>query len=286
MKAYPIITGAAAFAIAFGLLAPTAARATDGITAVYSRASDDYVRATLSDGSFLSEAYAFGKGGYYGACIRDATIDNLSFMDVAHAIAGPLATRNYLPSRDPNSTRLLIMVYWGATDGSMDLSSLNIAKGGRWRGNGAAPYAGIYAGGQWGPASLVWGPSSTQAQMTDARNAALLGYSDELAQQGTRARRERGDLIEEIEFSRYFVVLMAYDFQLMWKHNQHKLLWEARFSVREQGNDFAMALPAMAQYASEYFGKDSHGLLRTRVPDGRIYMGDPTVIDYLVASDK
>jgi len=286
MKTYPIITGAATFAIAFGLLAPTAARAADGITAVYSRASDDYVRATVSDGSFLSEAYAFGKGGYYGACIRDATIDNLSFMDVAHAIASPLATQNYLPSRDPNNTRLLIMVYWGATDGSMDLSSLNIATGRRGRGNGAGPYAGDYGGGQWSLASLVWGPSSTQAQMTDARNAALLGYIDELAQQGTKARRERGDLIEEIEFSRYFVVLMAYDFQLMWKHNQHKLLWEARFSVREQGNDFAVALPAMAQYASEYFGKDSHGLLRTRVPDGRIYMGDPTVIDYLVASDK
>ena len=286
MKTCPIVTGAATFAIAFGVLAPTAARAADGITAVYSRASDDYIRATLSDGSFLSEAYAFGKGGYYGACIRDATIDNLSFMDVAHAIAGPLATQNYLPSKDPNSTRLLIMVYWGATDGSMDLSSLNIATGRRGRGNGAGPYAGDYGGGQWSLASLVWGPSSTQAQMTDARNAALLGYSDELAQQGTKARRERGDLIEEIEFSRYFVVLMAYDFQLLWKQKKHKLLWETRFSVNERHNQFDRALPVMARYASRYFGEDSRGLLRTGVPEGKVEVKEPTLIEFLTGTNK
>jgi hypothetical protein len=286
MKSCPIVTGAATVAIAIGLLSPAAARAADGITAVYSRASGDYTRTTLADGSFQSETYAFGKGGYYGAAIRDATIDNLSFMDVAHAIAGPLATQGYLSSRDPNATRLLIMVYWGATDGSMDFGSLNIATGRHGRGNGAGPYGGEYAGGAWGLSSFLWGPSSTQAQMTDARNAALLGYSEGLADQGSRARRERGDLLEEIEFSRYFVVLMAYDFPQMWRHRQHKLLWEARFSVREQGNDFAAALPAMAQYASEYFGKDSHGLLRTRVPDGRIYMGDPTVIEYLFEPER
>jgi hypothetical protein len=114
-----------------------------------------------------------------------------------------------------------------------------------------------------------------------SRNASILGYMDELNQQGSKARRERSDLLNEVGYSRYFVVLMAYDFQLMWKHKQHKLLWESRFSVRDQGNDFTVALPAMAKYASDYFGQDSHGLLRTRVPDARIYIGDPTIIGYL-----
>jgi hypothetical protein len=67
----------------------------------------------------------------------------------------------------------------------------------------------------------------------------------------------------------------------MWKEKKHKLLWESRFSVREQGNDFTRALPAMAEYAGQYFGRDSHGLLRTHVPDGRIDVGDPTVIEFL-----
>ena len=55
---------------------------------------------------------------------------------------------------------------------------------------------------------------------------------------------------------------MAYDFQLLWKEKKHKLLWETRFSVRENRNDFGKALPAMSQYASRYFGQDTHGLIR------------------------
>jgi len=272
------------------LIALPPAHSMEGITAVYSRASADYVRAMLPDGSRQSEAYAFGEGGYHGAAIRDETIDYMTFADVARAIARPLAGQDYVPAKDPNTTRLLIMVYWGATDGAADFSSLNIASAhgnrGRSRGNGAWDYASVFTGGTWGLGNGWWGSGSTQAAMTDTRNASILGYADELTRFGSAANRERGDLISEVEFSRYFVVLMAYDFQLMWRHNQRKLLWESRFSIREQGNDFTVALPAMAQYAAVYFGRDSHGLLRTRVPDGRIYMGDPTLIEFLTDARK
>jgi len=122
--------------------------------------------------------------------------------------------------------------------------------------------------------------------MTDARNAALLGYSDELAQQGTRARRERGDLIEEIEFSRYFVVLMAYDFQLMWKQKKHKLLWETRFSIRQRHHEFDRDLPVMAQFASQYFGQDSHGLVHEKIPLGRVDVGEPKSLGEVGAPSK
>jgi hypothetical protein len=257
------------------------ARAADGITAVYSRVSDDYSRATLPNGSFESETFAFGDGGYYGAAIRDNTIDNLTFTDVARTISGALADKSYVAGRDPSATKLLIMVYWGATNGSMDFSTLRGALGGAGRGGRGEAFGTGYAGSGWGIGAEAFGAPSTLGQMTDTRNAGLLGYTDELNLRGSKARRERHDLLNEVEYSRYFVVLMAYDFQLMWKHKEHKLLWETRFSVREQGNDFTVALPAMAKYASDYFGQDSHGLLRTRVPDARIYMGDPTIIGYL-----
>jgi len=60
----------------------------------------------------------------------------------------------------------------------------------------------------------------------------------------------REDLVDDIEHNRYFVVLMAYDFQVLWKQRKHKLLWETRFSIREQGNDFEKVLPAISRYAS------------------------------------
>jgi hypothetical protein len=248
--------------LALALLAPPPSplRADEGITAVFARASDDYVRQRQPDGSFERESYAFGKGGYLPAPVRDGTIDSLGYMDIARTLAVPLGAQNYVPAADPGSARLLIMVYWGQTYGSMDNIGVNYLMNGR---------------------DAVVLESSTQRAMTDHRNAEILGYAGELGQYGMKANYGRGDLESEIEYGRYFVVLMAYDFQALWKDRKHRLLWETRFSVRELGNDFTVVLPAMAKYASPFFGQDSHGLLRTKVPDGRIDVGDPTIIGYL-----
>ena len=90
----------------------------------------------------------------------------------------------------------------------------------------------------------------------------------------------------EIEQNRYFVVLMAYDFQLLWKQKKHRLLWEARFSVNEQHNQFDKALPAMAQYAARYFGQPTNGLIRQRLLNDRVDIGEPTLIQYLSGPKK
>jgi hypothetical protein len=91
----------------------------------------------------------------------------------------------------------------------------------------------------------------------------------------TALKGRRDDLIAEIEDNRYFVVLMAYDFQMLWKQKKNKLLWETRFSIRERGNDFGKILPAVAQYASQYFGQDSKGLVRQPLPEGHVEVGEP-----------
>jgi hypothetical protein len=36
----------------------------------------------------------------------------------------------------------------------------------------------------------------------------------------------------------------------------------------------------MAQDASRYFGRDSKGLVRERLPDTRVILGDPKVLGY------
>ncbi len=131
-------------------------------------------------------------------------------------------------------------------------------------------------------ATVLLNMENHQHDATDFKNAAMLGYDAagvigtdyglELRRTPQRVRRD--ELISEIEENRYFVVLMAYDFQLMWKHKKHKLLWETRFSISERRNQFDKALPVMAQYASRYFGQDSRGLMRTRVPEGRVEIGE------------
>jgi hypothetical protein len=112
----------------------------------------------------------------------------------------------------------------------------------------------------------------------DAQNAAMLGYDAWLntstTLQGTPLSHRRDDLVDELEHDRYFVVVMAYDFQAMWKQKQHKLLWETRFSVRQQGLEFDKQLQAISFNAAQYFGKDSHGLVHMAMPEGHVAVGD------------
>jgi hypothetical protein len=121
--------------------------------------------------------------------------------------------------------------------------------------------------------------------LLDARNASLLGYDTELdlavEYKGTPLEFRRRDIVDELEHRRYFVVLMAYDFQMMWRKKKAKLLWETRYSVREQGNDFGKQLAAMTQDAAGYFGRNSGGLIRKSLPEGHVDIGEGKVLDYV-----
>ena len=248
------------------VITPSArASAVGDITAVCSRVSDDYIRAKLPNGSFEVETYAFGEGGLWGGPMSDPSIDNLKFIDVARTVAVPLAGQNYQPARDPNTTRLLIMVYWGTTAGTVESPKTIDPK--------------------HDPEEMMM--FREQLDRDDFQNALLLGY-DAAGVIGTdygrhllltALRRKTADLMDEIEDNRYFVVLMAYDFQLTWKQKKHKLLWETRFSIRQRHNDFDKVLAPMTQYASRYFGQDSHGLVRKPLPEGQVKLGEVKVIE-------
>ena len=263
-----------------------AAEGSEDITAVSSDASKDYVRTKLPDGSFQPETYSFGKGGHWGGAVRDDTIDSLNFMDIARVMAAPLASQSYLPAKDPNKAKLVIMVYWGTTNVP---ESVSTSDGYQQYQNAITDYNALLKEDP-NMARTLLNEGLIQASMEnrlrdhlDYANARMLGYASEgligtdygRGIEHTALRGYRNDLISEIEDSRYFVVLMAYDFQMLWKQKKDKLLWETRFSIRERGNDFGKTLPAMARYASQYFGRDSHGLVRKPLPEGRVEVGEP-----------
>ncbi len=235
---------------------PDAAAAGDieGITAVSSKAYDGYVRPRLPDGSLKPETYAFGNGGFITAgaagadtpgAQRDQTIDNLGFEFIARAMEPPLKGQSYAPSHDPNATNLLIMVFWGTTVGGRH------ERKGKFR------------------------------DILDLRNAALLGFDSE----GTFAlgfgnnirsniqKQVHSQMMTALEVDRYFVILRAFDFQT-WEQKKTKLLWETRFSMDQRRNAFDEALPVMAEYASQFFGQDSRGLLMAQVSGGRVELGE------------
>lgn len=273
------------------------------ITAVASRVSDDYVRTPLPGGGFEPESYAFGEGGVWNGAAADASIDKLKFMDVARTIAVPLYAKNYVPGKDPDKTKLLIMVYWGTTaetgGASSSVAYQNLAAT-QIRGSPPPPPQGrsvsrsggdnINSGAEVGLLAQV-GMENRIRDRIDTRNAAMLGYDSEgvigtdygrnMALTALRVRQQ--DLIEEIGESRYFVVLLAYDFKLM-AQKKPKLLWETRFSIRQRGNNFDQQLSAMAEYASRYFGEESHGLIRKPMKTESIKLDELKILE--VEPDK
>jgi hypothetical protein len=278
----------------------------DGFTAVSSKASSDYVRTRLPDGSYQPELYSFGNGGHYGGPIDDPTIDPLKFIDVARVIAVPLAEQKYLPGRDPAKVKLLIMVYWGITyvppsvsgssayDNFSEIQNvMNQAQGlaaAASSGSGAKGYHSRDNNAGLSDSQLATLSSeltmlsmvNEQRDQTDFATAKLLGYDSDDAIgselgnyiRGTAVHARRDDLVSELEDNRYFVVLMAYDFQLLWKQKKHKLLWESRFSIRQRSHAFDKDLASMAKFASQYFGQDTHGLVRKTIPLGRVDIGE------------
>jgi hypothetical protein len=266
--------------------------ATD-ITAISSRAAEEYVRARQADGSYAPESYVFGKGGLWAGAMEDPTMDKLAFLDIAHMIALPLASQNYLPSKDPKTTRLLIMVYWGTTrapehatesNGYVNLQAANGALSSatmQAQGMSKAGAAAVTsaADSQLSQALMMVQAENKQRERDDVANIRMLGYDSWLEKtqadmRGTALEQNRRDLYDEVEQNRYFVVLMAYDFQLAWKQKKHQFLWETRFSMRQMHHDFARDLPSMAQYASKFFGQDSHGLIHETIPLGRVDIGE------------
>jgi len=227
---------------------PFAPRFADGneeVVAVSSAASNGYSRLRLPDGSFQAETYAFAKGGKEELVMVDSTMDTVSFMDLVQMLTAALARQNYLPTpdKDPDKTKLLIYVYWGTTFGPKDM---------------------IISGAEGGPTP----PHLHQVYW----NAMILGYN-------LQKRQMEMGVGDDLLHNRYFVVLMAYDFQLLRKQGEAKLLWNTRFSLRQIGHNFRLNLPAMAQYASRYFGQDTNGLVYKQVPEGRVEVGEPTIVE-------
>lgn len=303
-----IFTLRVASALAAAACALPVCRASDDsqIAAVSSQVSGGYSRVKLANGSFVPETYTFGEGGRLAGSADDPTIDRLTFLDVATAIAGPLEKRGFVPvgDRNPEKTKLLIMVYWGTTTGterasdSLVYQSLQRSQGSKpppptQPPSGGAASAGPGASQQARQSAAVQNSRQAnedgamaavlaenwQREQFDMKNAMLLGYDKALAETSdvgaTPLSRRHDDLVSEIEEDRYFIVLMAYDYQALWTRRKHSLLWVTRFSVRARGSDFERLLPSMVGYASQYFGQDSHGLLRRELPEGHVEVGEP-----------
>src|SRR4249920_912330 len=86
------------FSLSLVLFSVIRASEEPAIVALSSKVSSDYVRARLPDGTFETEAYAFGEGGNWGGVTKDASEEKLRFKEVVKTLAPTLYAQNYIPA--------------------------------------------------------------------------------------------------------------------------------------------------------------------------------------------
>lgn len=269
-------------------------------TAVSGQVGNGYKRVRLPNGSFKPEYYALSNGGRVAGTTADGTIDSVTYPEVAEIAMRLLVGQNYHYAQSKEQASLLLVVYWGATIAynrnnydsrlrsaaqALDMMK-NLGGGGAMRPLGAGdPFATASAAAASAAEDAFEGEMFRMLAENRTRdainlpNARLLGYLDEIndadgIQRYAGAGNRYDDLMADIEESRYYIVITAYDFRELVKNNKKKLLWTTRVSVRTPGNRFDDSMVAMLKSASKYFGQDSGKLIRGEESKGRVEMGD------------
>ncbi len=256
------------------------------VTAVYAKVANNYTREKLADGSYKPEYYAISNGGFIPGIGRDASIDKVPFATIAGVVEQYLGKQEYHMANDAKSAQLLLVVQWGETvpfgDGiyrnrvDQLTSAMNNVQMTKVAGPVQRTADGIQspqnaaaqsAQGELESELLMINMANRARDQANEHNALVLGYMDEINSSNNMSRFAGGgahyeDLISDIESSRYFVIISAYDFKAVVQNKGTKLLWSTRVSVQAQGNRFDEQLVTMIANASRQFGRDSGRLIR------------------------
>lgn len=245
-----------------GATASVRATAVRADTAVLARVFNGYERTRDADGKFRPEFYVFGEGGFQSTNpTRDPALDDMTFDQLALLLAPGLASQGYVSARDADQATLLVMVYWGAT-ASDDHPAVIVEE-------------------ERDPLSHRFRDQLNQ------ENARLLGFESILPLTGADMRSPVArDSIARLEESRYWVALVAVDFRLLHQERTTRPLWSVRYNMRSRGVSFTRALPQMTQVASNFFGRDSGGLLERGTTDaeGTVELGEAIIVEEDVPS--
>jgi hypothetical protein len=262
----------------------------EDIEAVSSAVHNGYRRTMLPNGKFAPESYILSKGEFWFGEIADPTIESVSFPVIARQMAGALAQQNYLPASDPISAKLLIVINWGTTAAPEHLemsrarAQLEDMQGAASAGEQSVKNA------QADPKHPKEANIDLKAAQNDLEGANLMVKAenymwDNIIQRNAMLLGYSSAWDPDLRRYRYFVVLLAYDFEALSKRKETKLLWETRFSISEHRNQFDKRLEAMASVAAGYFGEDTRGIVHRDVPTGRVIIGEVRSLETVTVSD-
>lgn len=263
------------------------------LIAVSSTASPTYIRKLDTSGKPRVSTYVFTRGKFFESATIDDGLARTQFLDVEQLLIPSLAKQNYLPARNPDAAEMVIVVHWGSTlvyDDPMKelqaqkLGALLEEMGGesrKYRADHVSTNTPFPPEQDLAPINDILNSAEMGRdanELTIVRNAALLGYTKTLkafARSASMLRTEEDSLRDDLRDERYFVILMAFDYQA-YKAKKMQPLWIARLSIRSTGTNFATALPLLSEAGSKVFGQqiDHLSLVRGSFRSGEVNIGE------------
>lgn len=277
---------AACFSIGALMLNSTVFAKKNARVLVDSFARAEYEEKKVVDGEARYETYHFFKGRHFGGNIRDKSLRDVPFEEVVQTLAMEMRTRNYYPETVAEQGDFLIVVHWGVTgiEESFDELMLNELGSGDFEGQSVGA-EGLTDDASQGFSQDSSGDfqsyDSSGASRADKDNAALIGFDRALRRKGLMPQDDY-ELRTMLQDERYFIILMAYDWQKLRTEKEYELVWSTRFSLDAIGTNFREAHFALSRGAANYIGSNLDGDLgktKTHLGSGDVEFGEVEVIE-------
>lgn len=228
--------------------------------AVRAEAMKDYTLARARDESAKVQTYHLIEGKRFGGNVADASVDELSFNEIAEQLALNLKKQNYYSEEDPDAEVFDIADYLPPVEkANGEVYDYELSK------NAMPKFFGNVL------------PSERDELRERYFRARILGMDDVFATNTTSYEAFiQSELAAE---GRYFMILTAFDLPLL-KTGEKKVLWTTRYSIRSIGQSYGEAITALNEVASDYFGKNIKGLISKRATDdAKVEAGPIEVIE-------
>jgi len=248
---------------------------------VDSYADKGYLDTKETDDGLRPETYHFVEGKFVGGYIRDKSLREVPFIEIAENLAVELRKRNYYPARNKEEGDLLIVVNRGVTQIQADFEQLfptddeedSFESDEDEQSTDETP--GTYL-------------DETGYTYREQDNAKLIGFDRALMRRDLGIQ-ESIELQEMFKEERYFLILSAFDLKMLRDTGEKRMVWSTRFSMDAIKVGFDDAHFALSRAASGYFGTNLDGDLgkvSTFAGPGEVTTGELKVVETLKENEE
>ncbi|MDQ8180247.1 hypothetical protein [Pelagicoccus sp. SDUM812005] len=230
-------------------------------------ARPEFVERRMGDDGPIPMTYHFAQGKFYGGNIRDKSLENYTLQDIVETLAADMEDQNFFPAPSTEEGDLLIVVHWGTTELEDDWDELMGENGSEETGDDFGDEGDSAASTD----SFDTGFSEEvnyQTRMSKVReNAILTGIDKGLNKKGIMPS-DYHDYMSLLDEERYFMVLIAFDWQKLYKEKVKEVQFITRFSLPSPGTNFASAVPSLSRAAIPHLGTNLDDLAKTKTQLG------------------